>query len=267
MATLAYTGDVTALLAVDLGTLVDLVTGPEAVPQWLLLAGLGSQLHAYLLPAGRRLCCQAVLPGGTRVHGIAAVALPALPGSVLLAVHGGRHAAVVRLDWAAGGGGALAPLCALPQLDDWTMAVHLSLAAGSPASALLAVGLSDNSLQVHAVALTDGRRRPLLAARGAERSLLYSMALQQRPAAGGGGGVRYWVAAGTIFQDVVVWDSATVGASAAVGGGAAAAGGSPDLAPTLFRLRGHEGSIHRWAAAVDPLTLDPWSMGDASPKL
>jgi hypothetical protein len=243
MATLAYTGDVTALLAVALGAHCD---SPER--QWLLLAGLGSQLHAYLLPAGRRLCCQAVLPGGTRVHGVHAVALPSLPGTVLLAVHGGRHAAVWRLDWA---GGRLALLCTLPRLGDWTMDVHLSLAGGG-ASALLAVGLSDNSLQVHSVGLLGGRRRLLLAARGAEQSLLYSMALllQQQPAAGT---VRYWVAAGTIFHDVIVWASAAVaesdsGDAEAGGCEAVAAGGSPETAPSLFRLRGHEGSIHRWAA-------------------
>lgn len=209
----AQTGDVTALCVLDLGD--------DAI----VLAGIGSQLHAYSLPCGAQLLCQPVLPYGIRLHGIVA-ALPCGPPDsrlLLLAVHGDRHAAVLALDLAAA---RVLPVCRLPRFHHWTMAAHISAAGqlggseggsrggatGLPPAVLVAVGLSDNSLQAFRVDISpacfapappsssiwgaagsdtaggcwDGgpaaatRAERLLWVEGAERCLLYSMALHCR---------------------------------------------------------------------------------------
>ena len=191
----------------------------------LLLAGIGSQLLVYDLPSGRLLCCQTVLPDAARLHGISW--LPGPPDasgrpSVLVAVHGGRHAALLRLLGPAAptagtvdsGGSAVWQLQLLKQLRfvEWTMEVQL--AASSGCSAQLAVGLSSNAVQLFAVHCSSGGGSSGVSASAlrcavqqlgqvecSDRSLLYSMALlpqghhlpqqqqqQQQQLEGGSGG-------------------------------------------------------------------------------
>lgn len=214
----------------------------------LLLAGIGSQLLVYELPSGRLLCCEAALPSAARLHGIAWLPCPAEANGrpvLLVAVHGGRHAALLRLLGPAaaaqdGGdsdsdGHASWELQLLTQLRflEWTMEVQLAPSSGC--SAQLAVGLSSNAVQLFAVLCSVGgsgdgtRPRCALQQLGqvecSERSLLYSMALlprQQQPCGDNGsnsservngsnrGGssqrdTGWLVAAGTILHDVLVW--------------------------------------------------------------
>eukprot|EP00887_Chlorella_sp_A99_P003684 scaffold7.g3684.t1 len=164
---------------------------------------------------------------------------------------------------------------------------------------LMAVGLSDNSVETFllscdlpggdlaAAGHVAGPPLPVLVQRAEsrERCLLYSMHLHEQsagstsPAADCSNGCgsscshgssrRLWVAAGTIFLDVVVWAApplrrpALATADGAVGPGLAAC-----EAPTLLRLKGHEGSIHRvrWspcgamlASGSDDRTVRVWS--------
>jgi hypothetical protein len=302
VSSLAYTGDVTALCVAHLPPLPG---GSAATP--LLLAGMGSQLHVYALPAGQRCCCAAVLPDATRLHGIAW--LPAAAGGsaaaerphLLLAVHGGRHAALLSLlgptpvaaaGSHAGGGWEVRVLARLPRLQHWTMDVQLSWAGGVGVGGVgsreqgacsggvhIALGLSNNAVEAFHVSLppSDDRSAPdaaaarcLLRAAGRERCLLYSMALlpRRQPSAhsvhsvahaghaaaagedsertgsggGDGGGDTFWlVAGGSVYLDVLVWATPAMPAA-----GAAAAAAAGAAAPTLLRLQGHEGSIHRW---------------------
>jgi hypothetical protein len=160
-----------------------------------------------------------------------------------------------------------------------------SSSGGGGCSLLLAVGLSDNSVQAFTIQLcmppssTDSttgssgrgngssaaRVQPVVHSECSDRCLLYSMALLpqqhglQEPekghqlqkketssssGSGGGGRYSYLVAAGTIFLDVVVWAAPAAAAAAAVLDGTQAAA-APQMALVLFRLKGHEGSIHR----------------------
>ena len=171
-----------------------------AVSGTLFLAGIGSQLLVYDLPSGRLLCCQTVLPDAARLHGISW--MPGPPDasgqpSVLVAVHGGRHAALLRLLCPAaqiastGDRGSRAgwQLQLLKQLRfvEWTMEVQL--AASSGCSAQMAVGLSSNAVQLFAVHCSSGGGsggsasalryavQQLGQVECSDRSLLYSMAL------------------------------------------------------------------------------------------
>ena len=328
---LAFTGDVTALCIASLQTSASdgqaiadgggdsTGGGTPSGAATLLLAGIGSQLHVYHLPSGQRCCCVAVLPDSARVHGISWVQEPAAAAAagsqrpaLLLAVHGTRHAALLRLVGPpaadADGEWRVEPLVQLPRFQPWTMDVQLSLADSSGTyssgsghssggcSLLLAVGLSDNSVQAFSIQLPSSkigssgsggsssgsgissgsgaaRVQPVVHAECSDRCLLYSMALllqqqdgrqlpenghqiqHQEPGSGSGGSTsngstssssgHYLVAAGTIFLDVVVW--ATPAASAAPLGDQAAA--TPKASPLLFRLKGHEGSIHRCSSS------------------
>ncbi len=175
----------------------------------LLLAGIGSQLLVYELPSGRLLCCETALPSAARLHGIAWLPCPAEANGrpvLLVAVHGGRHAALLRLLGPAaaaqdGGdsdsdGHASWELQLLTQLRfvEWTTEVQLAPSSGC--SAQLAVGLSSNAVQLFAVHCSSAGGsgggappRCVLQQLGqvecGDRSLLYSMALlprqQQQP--------------------------------------------------------------------------------------
>jgi hypothetical protein len=297
---LACSGDVTCLAVLE----CRLEHAPASTA--VLLAGIGSQVHAFALPGGRHLLSQTALPHGIRVHGAASCRLP-IPGSGrldppsaaddvwLVALHGDRHVAVLAFSPppAPGGAARLRPLCALPRLPHWTMALHLS-PGDAPGEALLAVGLSNNSVEVYALAGGGGgggwAPRLLGRRQSAEQCLLYSMHLHrmeehaagaEQDAAAAAGCVEYLVAGGTIFLDVVIWAAEVpAGGPAAEGcsndrapGGPAAADGTPAPpaapAPVLFRLRGHQGSVHsvRWgpgasllASCSDDRTLRVWDV-------
>lgn len=290
--TSAYTGDVTALCIARLpGGEGAAVSGGSGV-----LAGIGSQLHAYSLPSGNRCCCTTVLPDAARLHGIACLpeeagsaACTAARPALLVAVHGGRHAALLRLlGPAAAGSDACASspgvsgwevqrLVQLPRFQHWTMDVQLSL-AGSGSAVHLAVGLSSNAVeafvtQLPAAAGTGSalgsvpgqqqqaqppRAQRVLHAQGAQRCLLYSMVMLPRQQGDGGGtsagqgsgrsSSTFWlVAGGTVFLDVLIWATPAAEAprAAAAAAAAALASPAPAMAATLYRLKGHEGSIHR----------------------
>jgi hypothetical protein len=132
---LAYAGDVTALCIAHCSIINDN----------LVLFGLGAQLHVHLLTSGERLLCQTVLPFGIRIHGIYGIEWGQ---GLLLLVHGDRHVNLVGLDPA---GRTLRPVCQLPRFYQWTVAVHASIAPNG--IAVVAVGLSDNSLEAFHLAL------------------------------------------------------------------------------------------------------------------
>ena len=178
----AFNGDVTALCiaCLDDGTAATASAASSAAAGTrLLLAGIGSQLHIYELPSGRRRCCAAVLPDSVRVHGISLVPDTVVSDdggsdSLLLAVHGGRHAALLRLSrphhphhntHSPGADWRVDVLLRLPRFQHWTHDVRVvnpgarggsdGILGPAPALApplLLAVALSDNSLQAFDVA-------------------------------------------------------------------------------------------------------------------
>lgn len=267
----------------------------------VMLAGGGSQLHVFELPSGRRTCCATVLPYSVQVHGIAwlpgTLRGPARRPSLLVAVHGGRHAALLRLlgppqpaPGAAaadgdGDGWEVQPLAQLPPFQHWTLdASLLRSSGGGDDGLLLAVGLSDNSVQAFSVEVPPSGpacvQRALRAA-CASRCLLYSLALHhqqeqaQQPGrsrcsgdAGGGGkrsgGCRWLVASGTILRDVLVWATPEVPAASAAGAadtawlspGLGVLAEPPAQVAPLYRLVGHEGSIHRWVAGQKSMGLE-----------
>ena len=215
--TLAYAGDVTALCVVP-------SSSGGACDDILVLVGIGAQLHAYALATGELLLQQCVLPYSCRIHGITAAEWgpaaadqqqPQAQRQLLLAVHGDRHAVLLGLNPAAR---RLAPACQLPRFYDWTVASQLhvgaagagsavdGLAGGGSRPAILAVGLSDNSVEVFRLSLpanlcssstggassgggggecmagaAAGTAQRVLRVEGAERCLLFSMALHPLP--------------------------------------------------------------------------------------
>lgn len=292
---LAYAGDITALAVAHLPPCAASVAATA-----VLLAGVGSQLHVYSLPSGHRCCCAAALPDAARLHGVAwlpehPAASPGARPQLLVAVHGGRHAALLRLlgpasaaEAASGAEWQLQLLLQLPRFQHWTMDVQLSpvaagntAASGSATTAVhVAVGLSSNAVDVFSITLPVEPEHPgvqrVVHAEGADRCLLYSMSVlppRQQPQVHGqssgaadsssdscasGSGCNgaasramWLVAGGSVFLDVLVWATpacAVSGSTAAVT--SAASLGSPAgsvVAPTLYRLKGHEGSIHRCA--------------------
>ena len=123
-------------------------------------------------------------------------------------------------------------------------------------SLLLAVGLSNNSVQAFSIMVllppppSQQQQqqgpccsvRQVMAAECADRCLLYSLALLlRRQASSESNGARWLVAAGTILQDVLVWQTP-------VAADGTPAYSTPAAVPLLLRLKGHEGSIHRCAA-------------------
>ena len=193
-----------------------------------------------------------VMPHAIRIHGIAwtqprlQTTCTPLYRQILVVVHGDRHVSMIRL-CTSGGVCSVTPVLSLPRLLAWTMDVHLSWNACT-ASGRLAVGLSDNALELYALSLNEeGGVAAGLVQRtdSSERCLLYSMhmlacggsspsheaeALHAVPS-------RYLVAGGTVYLDVVIWAAPSHIGEEGSGGAA--------VAPLLYKLKGHEGAIHR----------------------
>jgi hypothetical protein len=176
----AHSGDVSALCLLRVP---DAVSGIERT---VVLAGIGSQLLAYDLCSGQLLFCHRVMPDGMHLHGIAAER-PASGGwDALLALHGDRHACVASLHLRDAPRAEV--LWALPALRSWTLDARLTLLGAGPASrALVAVGMCDNSVEVHSLGLgaqqAAAQQPPatlLLRAESTERCLLYSLHLWTR---------------------------------------------------------------------------------------
>ncbi|KAL6778720.1 hypothetical protein ACKKBF_B04915 [Auxenochlorella protothecoides x Auxenochlorella symbiontica] len=248
----AYVGDITALCAV------------HATPY--LLVASGSTVRVLHMYNGAGISSCIAVPDAIRVQGLRVCPF-AVPGAdrVVLA-HGDRLASLLSLDTQSG---CMSLIVTLPRLRHWILAA--SLWAASPATLHIVLGLANNSLTCFTCS-PERDWRPDLAWQvdGQERSLLYSMAIQLDWDREGFGGAsdgtrpapnqstkappRVWVAGGTIFLDVVVWEARP---------------GSNPAGPTRLRLKGHEGSIHRvcWApcgaqlaSASDDRTLRIWDV-------
>eukprot|EP00884_Botryococcus_braunii_P011598 jgi/Botrbrau1/20439/Bobra.145_2s0004.1 len=261
---LAYLGDVTALCFTS-------IPDERGHSTPVLLAGTGSELHVYRLQDGSIWWRGSMLSPGIRIHGVKI--LPCEPHGIFIGIHGDRCAQVIRLQYSPVQhqftATVVLPTCNFPAwthdmlilppspraealLDDASGQVSTPAGVPSMSDAPLAVhalplkvvvGLSNNSVHVLSISGDPTRHRhsnPDLQGPAvtmcSEKSLLYSMCLvhSSKPA-------ELLVAAGTIFLDVLVWKAFAPWNSTVC----------CLYQPPLFRLKGHEGSIHslRWGAA------------------
>ncbi|CAG9465251.1 unnamed protein product [Pedinophyceae sp. YPF-701] len=203
-----YVGDVKALCVCAVG---------HGGRQWrVLAAGIGSHVRLYDLDSGDLLVALRALPAARHVHGIAqlappAGAPPADTPTIDLLVCGDRCVSVTRATPAASPeqsprdapalpAWAAKELVGLPRRPTWVLDARPGAERGGCRSAW--VGLIDNSVELWTLG-GGGGGAPRLERRVAcaFSALLYSMAL----APGRSGDVR--VAAGTIMNDIVVWEA------------------------------------------------------------
>ena len=232
--TSSYLGDVTALALLPR-------RGGSGAGAQRVLVGSGAHLRVYRLPpswspadgaaegerdlgagtgdAGLGLeLDERVLDGGARVHGVRVVggAGAGEDGWTLLAF-GERQCRELRLS--AGTKMALRRGRRVGRLSGSPWVLDAALLGDGA----IAVGCSDNSVRVWGGQPAGWLR----AAHCAERCLLYSMHLAAAAPDGG-----LWVAAGTIFHEILVWRTP-------------AGDGASVSAPPLHRLWGHAGSVYR----------------------
>eukprot|EP00898_Chlorokybus_atmophyticus_P002804 jgi/Chlat1/3524/Chrsp23S03796 len=201
-----YVGDVTALRLLSLQGRA-----------FAVLAGTGAQLRCYHLHTGQlllSLCVEAaaVASSGTFEEG---------SGSCFnVAVAGEQRVRLFRLVMNAvndNAGQSRAELvCRLPAMGHWVLAVKLLLGQ------LLAAGLANNSVELWDWKAGRLIRRVLCS----ERCMLYSLAFRHDDSG------KLLVAAGTIFNEVLVWPAAT-----------STSPWQEEFTPR-HRLQGHDGSIH-----------------------
>ena len=248
------------------------VTALHALPaRRVLLAGVGSILHALDSESGARLAAAVALPAGARVHGLRSLEAGA-DGDYLLAVHGDVWVAGWRLKRAGTDGPVTLTRAWTARAPSWAHDA-LPLPDGRGGCASVAVGTADNAVSLARWDEGGGGGRGALAplaplARCPARGVLYSMALLDRGPSGSS--VDLWVAAGTAFLEVAVWRVPRF----------ARRGGDPPPAPStvpapLLSLAGHTGSIHRvvWApggarlaSASDDRSVRVWAVdADGSP--
>ena len=252
-------GDITALASVSTPTLS------------LLCVGVAAQILIFDVLTGKQLS-KTCWEGGVRIHGIRASKLEGeievgdgridadADGSTssstmttfLLVAHGDRGAASYLLS--VGKDSVSLRETWRRSFGAWTLDV-VPFCGGGPSSSssvVVAVGAADGSVSLHRAASSPSSSKPssspassddslILDSRCAERCLLYSMALlpKDEENENEGGGTEWWVAGGSVFLDVLVWN---VTSSPSRSGGVLSC-------PVLFRLSGHEGSIHRVAWA------------------
>ena len=226
----AYLGDVTALATCS--------EGGGDPHEAVVAVGSGGLLSLYNAEEGELVGKVQVFESGVRIHGIA-VSGTGKSEEQLLVAYGETRAEIYR---ASGSRElSLARLGSIGPLGDWIMdATFLPPSREPPADSLacLALGLSNNSVR-----LVDVRANSSVAEIAtfscSMTYLLYSMRLFHSPKDG-----RLRVAAGTIFNSVLIWDFqlGQVPAREAV------------VRPTLS-LVGHQGSIHslRWSDSGDML--------------
>ncbi|KAL0043118.1 hypothetical protein WJX79_009758 [Trebouxia sp. C0005] len=225
-----FVGDVTAL------QVIPLESRHTQLDRDYVAAGMGSQLLIYQLSTGRLLLEFTAFSSGVHVPGIHAVQLPK---ACLLAVHGERAVKIFMLRKMQSG---------------LTLSVQGTLQIGPFAQWTMDFGLSNNAVQMHKLMMVEAEMvaHHTSTCECSERSLLYSMSLLQQESSG-----HMWVAAGTIFLDVLVWKVSYQSSSA----------------HPLYRLKGHEGSIHRvsWntsgtklMSASDDRTVRLWTLALSS---
>ena len=293
----AVFGDVTALALADIP-----ISNAESIQ--IVLGGIGSQLHAFSLPDCRHLCSQTVLPNAVRCHGIATCSSPystLVNPSLWIAVHGDRHVNI--LSFSPSNLTTFTQVAAIPRLIGWTMAVKIFPLPGS-LDALVTVGLSNNSVEFYKIRNGEESAANIQRVQRvecADQCLLYSIDLffpSQRTENNGTASFigldndhvkreplsiddskinppgMCLVAGGTIFLDVIIWAATWQSISSSgsdiendrtdINNGSTVA-----IAPVLYRLKGHEGSIHtvQWgpfgltlASGSDDLTLRLWDI-------
>ena len=245
----SYLGDVTAL---------EVDGSDTGRPRLLVGSGGVLAVHEARCGVSDALCRARVFQDGARVHG---VAVSSGPSPKIVAAYGEERARFYRLARGREGEPALELVCGVGPLGHWVMdAAFLPTPEGSVARVALA--LSNNSVTIVDVDGSAGEARTAAVFECARTYLLYSARLfcsEQED--------RVFVAAGTIFNSVLVWSFPL---SATEGGDGTICGGQVTPCPPRCSLAGHQGSIlklcwsrdgRRLASCSDDRTARVWDLG------
>eukprot|EP00890_Picochlorum_soloecismus_P002705 jgi/Picsp_1/3435/NSC_06273-R1_wd40 repeat domain-containing protein len=262
------------------------------------LVGLCSRLLVIDVFSGKVVASAVALPFGLRIHGIQWIpwsffeeeensdSMPSVQ-SVLLVVHGRNCLNYWELK--VGGSNGVAKLCKLFEskgIEKWIYSVSLKVLFPGDSknrSVLATVGCIDNSVMLFHVNVWEKTVKLLGHAYGESRCLLYSMdlfdnlyqlidykkELRSSPGERDEMGYTCKVAGGTILWDIAVWKLRADILAEKDG----AIGIRNISTETLFRLKGHRGSIHcvRWgssgqilASGSDDRLVKIWRLNEMS---
>lgn len=273
---LVHIGQVSALALIS--SIVQQCDGKNEKPahDWLV-AGMGSQVYVFRIPPAYSDAVPTkilALPHAIHVHGIVS-ATCMQSATTVVGVYGDRYLVLYLFDHDTG---TLRLLTRLPRCCHWIMCLDLQIHSqcdydncncnyNDPKGlhVLAYVGLSDNSVEVYQILVNSIPPTSHLLHRVecGDRCLLYSMGLLMLPKR-----KKYFVAGGTVFLDIVVWSFTEPGQDGELGDS------NVRSSPVLYRLKGHQGSIHcvRWgplppsgdtvrlASGSDDRTLRVWTV-------
>jgi len=242
-----------------------------------ICVGVASQILIFDVHTGKKLT-EACWEGGVRIHGIRVSeavgeidddgdddgrrsgdggvdgdgsSSSSTSSTFLLVAHGDRGAASYLLS-IGGASASLKETWRRSFFSAWTLdAVPFSKSRNAKSSVVVAVGAADGSVSLHRAPLSPSPSSvdldpPLLESRCAERCLFYSMALLAKE---NEEETEFWVAGGSVFLDVLIWKIKISSPSSSSPSSPSSASSPVSSCPVLFRLSGHEGSIHRVAWA------------------